>query len=456
MKRTGIPGFDRFRLATCGVALAVAGGGLVACSNRDINSSAAGGHSGAGGQSETAGTGGTAGTGVGGDSSVSHGGISGTGGINGTGGASGTGGIPGTPMRASYATGIAPSALALGDFNSDGKLDIAVAYRGDLTHAGGVSVLLNLGQGVYAAGTTYATQAPATSIATAHFNGDVRPDLVIADSAVTVLLNVGDGTGRFGTPVDYAAAAAASIAVADLDGDGRVDVAVGGGAIAVLLGGEGGVLGSPIPVGAQTGSTVAIGDLDDDGKPDLITAGVVGGVIVMRNTGGATFAAPQTYPVFFPLGYAAVSVAAGDLTGDGKADIIDSWTGKDTGPGQAFVLLTDPSGVPGTPVGYGTGAPNKPFGAGPRGTGPDMAAIGDIDGDGKNDLVAANSGGALTGGNIGLSLNHGDGTFAQPKVFLAGTNPVAVAIGDVDGDGQNDIVVANAGSNDVTVLRAPF
>ena len=413
-------------------------GGLVACSNRDANTSPVG-------------------AGVGGESSASSGGTTGTGGLIGAGGASGTGGIPGTSARATYATGIAPSALALGDFNSDGKLDLAVAYRGDLTHAGGVSVLLNLGQGVFAAGTTYPTRAPATSIATAHLNGDVRPDLVVADSAVTVLLNVGDGTGRFRTPVDYAAAAASSIAVADLDGDGRVDVAVGGGAIAVLLGGDGGVLGSPIPVGTQTGSTIAIGELDADGKPDLITASVVGGVIVMRNTGGGTFAAPQTYPVAFPLGSAAVSVAAGDLTGDGRADIIDSWTGKDTGPGQAFVLLTSPGGVPGTAVGYGTGAPIPAnYTAGPRGTGPDMAAVGDIDGDGKNDFVAPNSGGTVTGGNAGLSLNHGDGTFAAPKVLLAGTNPVAVAIGDVDGDGQNDIVVANAGSNDVTVLRAPF
>jgi hypothetical protein len=360
-------------------------------------------------------------------------------------------------MRTTYAAGIAPSALALGDFNGDGKLDIAVANRGDSTHAGGVSVLLNQGQGLYAAGTTYATQAPVTSIATASFNGDSSADLVIADSAVTVLLNVGDGSGRFMAPVNYPAAAAASIAVADLDGDGKVDVAVGGGAIAVLVGGEGGVLGSPIPVGTQTGSTIAIGDLDADGKPDLITANLLSGVITIRNTGGATFAAPQTYPVSFPLGYAAVSLASGDLTGDGRADIIESWTGKDSGAGQAFVLLTSPSGVPGTAVGYSTAAlnPNQ-FTAGPRGTGPDMAAIGDVDGDGKGDFVAANSGGTVTGGDIGLILNHGDGTFAPPKAFPAGINPVAVAIGDVDGDGKNDLVVANAGSNDVTILRGPF
>jgi hypothetical protein len=443
MERARIPALARFRLVACGVGVAVACGGLVACSSRDSTSAAAGGQSGTGGEVGPAGSGGA---GVGGE--VGPAGSGGTG-VGGDG--------SGSPIRASYSVGTAPSALALGDFNGDGKLDIAVAYRGNSTHAGGVSVLLNQGQGLYAAGTTYATQAPATSIATASLNGGLQPDLVIADSAVTVLLNVGDGTGRFRTPVDYAAAAAASIAVADLDGDGRPDVAVGGGAIAVLLGGAGGVLGSPIPVGTQTGSTIAIGDLDADGRPDLITASLVSGVIVMRNTGGATFAAPQTYPVSFPLGYAAVSLASSDLTGDGRADIIESWTGKDSGPGLAFVLLTGPSGVPGTAVGYGTGAPIPPsLTAGPRGPGPDMAAVGDIDGDGKSDFVAANSGGVVAVGNIGLSLNHGDGTFAQSKPFLAGTNPVAVAIGDVDGDGKNDLVVANAGSNDVTVLRGPF
>ena len=126
-------------------------------------------------------------------------------------------------------------------------------------------------------------------------------------------------------------------------------------------------------------------------------------------------------------------------------------------PGYAIVLLTGASGVPGVAAAYGTGAPvPMNYTAGPPGTGPDFLAIGDVDGDGVNDVVAANSGGTFLPGNIGLCLNHGDGTFGPPRTLVAGMNPIAVAIGDVDGDGTNDIVVANLNSKDVMVFRQPF
>jgi hypothetical protein len=197
--------------------------------------------------------------------------------------------------------------------------------------------------------------------------------------------------------------------------------------------------------------------VDGDGKLDLIVSNPYRSIAVMRNLGQASFAAPQVYSDGVFINFVSLAVATGDLNGDGRPDIVGSWPGKDSGPGVSYVLLTTAAGVPGAATGYNTGAilPPNPT-AGPPGTGPNFVAIGDIDGDGAKDLVAANGGGNVTAGNLGICLNHGNGTFAPPRTLTTGMNPIAVAIGDVDGDGANDIVVANRGSKDVTVLRAPF
>ncbi len=85
------------------------------------------------------------------------------------------------------------------------------------------------------------------------------------------------------------------------------------------------------------------------------------------------------------------------------------------------------------------------------GTAPASVALGDLDGDGDLDLAVAN-GGFGGGDSISVLLNQGDGTFADDVLYLADEHPLSVAIGDLDGDGDLDLAVANSWADNVSVL----
>lgn len=136
-----------------------------------------------------------------------------------------------------FGAGADPYGSAVGDFNSDGKLDLAVASTSDSA----VRVLLNKGNGTFAQPVTYPVSAISVYVAVGDFNQDGKLDLVAPDYAtnsVSVLLGNGDGT--FAPAVDYAAGAGPSgIALVDFNGDGVLDAAVGdsqGSNVTVLLG----------------------------------------------------------------------------------------------------------------------------------------------------------------------------------------------------------------------------
>src|SRR2546425_2350 len=126
----------------------------------------------------------------------------------------------------SFSTGggatFAPYSVAVGDFNSDGKLDLATADEG----LNKVSVLLGNGDGTFQSHVDYDTGADSRQVATGDFNGDGRLDLAVSSSeGVSILLGNGDGT--FGAHVNYPAAAGArGLVAADFNGDGRLDLAV--------------------------------------------------------------------------------------------------------------------------------------------------------------------------------------------------------------------------------------
>ncbi len=161
-------------------------------------------------------------------------------------------------------------AVAIGDLNRDGNLDIAVANYGI------VSVLLGRGQGSFRPPLLYRTDGGLlNSLALADVNGDGKLDLLVVNlSAVSVLLGNGDGTFR--SPVLYNLGVSAStLAVGDLNGDGKLDLVIAtGSGLAVLAGNGDGTFQSPVTFGSRSdwSYAIAIGDVNGDRKPDLVTA----------------------------------------------------------------------------------------------------------------------------------------------------------------------------------------
>jgi hypothetical protein len=331
-----------------------------------------------------------------------------------------------------------PFAVAVGDFNGDGKPDIAVANAGGGV-AGNVSVLLGNGDGTFQAAVNYRAGTGPDAVVVADFNSDGKLDLAVAnppDGTVSILLGRGDGT--FKPAVNYhAGAGAARLAVGDFNGDSKLDLVIGSstgvcGGFSVLLGNGDGTFKSAVSydVGACHRG-VAVGDFNGDGKADLALVGglgLVGKISVLLGNGDGTFQAAVDYAV----GAGQHSIAVGDLNGDGKADLVAANYVSAT----ISVLLGNGDGTFQTAVNYDVGQ------------NPQSVAVGDFNGDGKADLAVANSG----DGTISVLLGNGDGTFQPAVNFYAGTRPDYFAVGDFNGDGTPDLAVPVSDDNNIAVL----
>jgi len=351
--------------------------------------------------------------------------------------------------RVDYAAGTNPASVAVGDFNRDGVPDVAVANYGSNT----VSVLLGNGDGTFQPALTLAADANPEFVAVSDFNRDGVPDLVVACSgsnSVSVFLGNGDGT--FQPARNFAANGGQSVAVGDFNGDGVQDLAVadynlnnvpGSDTVSVLLGNGGGTF-QPARTFATAGMnpvTVAVGDFNGDGRPDLAvtnsantsSGAVPGNVSVLLGNGDGTFQPARTLNV----GITPAFVAVRDFNGDGRQDLAVANFRSST----VSVLLGN---------GDGTFLAARNFAAG---AGPLSFAVGDFNGDGVSDLAVANFDFNIQGPNtVSVLLGNPDGTFQAPLSFGAGTNPDSVAVGDFNGDGLQDLAVANFNSNTVSVL----
>ena len=194
-------------------------------------------------------------------------------------------------------------------------------------------------------------------------------------------------------------------------------------------------------------SSVVIGDIDGDGKPDLSVVNQGANTLsVLRNTStsGSITTGSFAAKVDFATGTTPQIVAIGDLDGDGKLDLAVGNFGANT---VSVLRNTSTSGS----ISVSSFATQVTFATS---TQPIAVAIGDLDGDGKLDLATANYGANTISvfRNISSSGSITSGSFSSKIDFTTGTNPYYITIGDLDGDGKLDMAVPNYGTNTVSVL----
>lgn len=389
--------------------------------------------------------------------------------------------------------------VAAGDFNADGRADIAAAGTGSGAHF----VLRNRG-GLSFTSTTYAAGFTSTNLLAADVDGDGMTDLLSAtvgtSNTGTVSYLRNQGRGVLAPPVSVDAGAQPwDVAVGDFDGDGRLDLAVanngsGTGGIHPQRP-DGSFADRPVypAVPGELPLDTASADFDGDGLPDMavsqidITSGGADVVAILHNDGSGAMRLNQTLPT--GTDSHAKSLYASDLNGDGYPDLL--WTPEQftTGPYSLVVALNDGDGSFGALQTYtltsnGTGhvttadldgdgdqdaivANNRgPSGVRVllnRGDGtfrPDYAvamgdfqemAIGvDLDGDGVVDIAAVEP--QVDGSSQALMVVRGRGgaTFGRPTTYTVGNGPREIAAGDLDGDGDLDLVTANQGGDAIS------
>jgi hypothetical protein len=353
--------------------------------------------------------------------------------------------------------------VAIGDVNSDGIQDLVVANNCIGNHNctnGAVGVLLGNGDGTFQAAVGYSSGGlNAISVAVRDVNGDGKPDLIVAncnassytsDGSVGVLLGNGDGTFQSAVNRSSGGLYVFSVAVGDVNGDGKPDLVVANhctdsnctnGSVGVLVGnGDGSFQAAPIyPVGGSQAVSVAAGDFNGDGNFDLVVASecsvgncVNGWLTVLLGQGDGTFQAAGTYS---SQGYQTLKVIVGDFNRDGKPDLAAVSYCADTSctNGLVSVFLGNGDGTFQAPSSFTSGAQYAL-----------SMAVGDVNGDGKPDLIVVNACATSINCNTSVLLGNGDGTF-QPAASYGsgGTYPESVAVADINADGNLDIVVAN-------------
>lgn len=345
--------------------------------------------------------------------------------------------------------------IAVGDVNDNSTVDIVTAGYGN-----SVSVLLGNGDGTFGVRNYTVSDSP-NSIALGDVNGDLNLDIITVSSSggtapnagrVSVLL--GDGSGNFTLQANNypVASGALSVAVGDVNKDGKNDVVTANNSstnsLSVLLGNGNGTFAASTNIALNSSPEFAtLNDLNKDGNLDIIAASPSSGtnpasgrVSVLLGNGSGTFATQSNYSV----NVGAVSVAVGDLNGDGNNDIITA-NKRDSNVSASLnndvsVLLSNGDGSFGVATNYSNSSITGNF------DNPLSVAVGDVDGDGDLDAVISGQGYGLES----IFLNNGNGTFAIPSddnYYYSYASDQAVALADIDLDSDLDLIFAGSGVN---------
>ena len=334
--------------------------------------------------------------------------------------------------------GALPTSVAIGDFNGDGKADLAVKNE----NSGNVSILLGNGDGTFAAAVNFAVGTEPWSVAVGDFNGDGKADLAVADAgsdggdSVSILLGNGDGT--FAAAANYAVGVLPyAVAVGDFNGDGKADLACvneSSGTVSILLGNGDGTFGAAVnySVGTQPYSVV-VGDFNSDSKADLAVANLgTGNVSILLGKGDGTFGAAANYAVAANP----YSLAQGDFNGDGKTDLaVTSIVVNSANGASVNILLGNGDGTFAAPVPYGTGTIGY------------SVAVGDFNGDGKADLAATGISRnviILLGVGPATAMAASSGTPQSTPISTAFASALEATVTDSSGNAVSGVTVTFA------------
>ncbi len=372
-----------------------------------------------------------------------------------------------------FSTGGAnPRGIAVGDLNADGNSDLAV-----FNNSGDTAILIGTGLGTFLASVNYFTrgdglQSGPVGVSIADFNNDGRIDVA---SSSTFLYGLGNGffpnrqLFTYLPPVinvDFRTSLPTELAAGDLNSDGNTDLVVAmAGTTMVLFGNGNGTFKSPVSLNPPaalgidpTSTRVSLADMDGDRDLDLVSLhpriGQAGGSVAFwRNSGQGEFSSPTVRFVPMPTYETSTVIGSdlevGDLNGDGVVDVVVTDSGiRGTDPnaaGGVSTLIGVGDGTLGIPVRYGMPSRQSAYGI----------RLGDLNADGRPELVMLSSplGFDFARSAVGVFTNNGGGTFGAFRLLeFGGSNAMFLATGDLNSDGQADIIIPNSDANSFSVI----
>ena len=347
--------------------------------------------------------------------------------------------------------GKGPGCVEVADLDKDGFADLIVTNEKDSS----VTILLGNGKGQFreANGSPFPTGHGVNDVAVGYFNNDSNFDLAFANHErkyITVLL--GNGKGNYVPapnspfPVEVIPHVH-GIATGDFNNDGKADLVTdswGNDKVDILFGDSTAGFKTPgtsFKVGKHPYQRVRVGDVNSDKNMDIITTNLDGdNITILLGDGKGNFQEPSGSP--FPCGDSPFGFAIGDVNADGKSDlaIINSpaSTADRTGKNGLTVLLGDG-------IGKFTRMNGTPYEAGKI---PNRIAIGDVNGDGVNDIVTSDN----DANKIYLFLMNKNGSVQSSSPITVGNHPKGVAIADLNKDRKGDIIVCNNADNDILII----
>jgi len=354
-----------------------------------------------------------------------------------------------------FPAGADASFVVAADLNGDGLCDLAISDLGYSGANGAVTILLAKGAGGFEPAVSYPTIGGGGSLAMGDFNGDGKPDIVVAGEGLSILLGNGDGTFQPARSPWSGPAAMVWVTVGDFNHDGKQDLAVtlSDAGVFVFLGNGDATFQPPVYYRTQSyPSQVITGDFDGDGNLDLglVSAGGIdlanhipgapawhGGVSILLGCGDGTFKKARHYTT----GINPCALAAHDFNGDGKLDLAVVDAGQPPAPGSLRILPGNGDGTFQTPRVYAKGIPGGSI------------ALGDFDADGQIDVAIGGAGTA--NGALWIVPGRGDGSFGKPVSYpVAGDSSLVedLAVGSFTPAKTPGLVVPEPASGTVALL----